>query len=122
MAILIEAYLAPQLESVMPKIIPENEVVRISLLMTDAMLHTVPPKSKVVESLGHRKIMNTDRAGVLLSSTPLAEGYHMVVELTARELGLWLKEYGEPFWMWSPELNKFQRFMVEVETPNNKGD
>ena len=98
----------------------EDDIIRASLLMTDAMLATVPPKSKVVDSLGHRKVMLTDDAGALLQAEPLVQGYHMVLELTGKELGMWLLEFGHPFWLWNPQTEKFQQMRVVVSEDDNE--
>lgn len=90
--------------------IQEHEIVRANLLVTDDMFATMPAKAKTIESYGHRKILHTDENGVMLGGV-LAEGYHMVLEMNAKDLGLWLYEIGK-FYMWNSNLGKFQNMNV----------
>jgi len=98
--------------------IQEDEVVHIGLLMTDDMYPT-PSGTKVVESFGHRKVPDIDENGAVLDGAPVAEGYHMVLEMPAKELCPWLMSLGHPFWLWNDDADEFRPTLLKTLEDNN---
>lgn len=97
--------------------IQENEIIRIDLLMIDDMYPT-PDGTKVVESFGHCKALDINN-GELIEGTSVAEGYRMVLELSAGRLCLWLIGLGRPFWMWDNNIGGFRPTLLKTSEAND---